>query len=37
MALFSFDNVKIAGISACVPSHVKETINQECFSSKEEA
>ncbi len=37
MALFSFDNVRIAGISAAVPKNIKETRKLSCFSDAEEA
>lgn len=37
MAFFKYNNVKISGIAAAVPTKVKEVIDQECFSSKEEA
>ncbi len=37
MAFFSFQNVRIAGISACVPKNIKRTRDLKCFVNPEEA
>lgn len=37
MAFLKIDKTSIAGIAAAVPSVVKEIVEQECFSSREEA
>lgn len=37
MAFLKINNTKIIGLAAAVPSNVKEIVEQECFSSRDEA